>query len=58
MNAPNLTDIAGSLHKASCIINYASENALNSDDVGLGETLKAAEGLVLDAIRQLQEVHA
>jgi hypothetical protein len=58
MTAVNLTDVSGTLHKASCIINYVSENSLNSDEVGIGETLKAAEELVLHAIQQLQEAQS
>ncbi len=54
MNELKVTDVQGQLHQASCIISYVSENALNNDEVGLGETLKAAEELVLSAIRALR----
>jgi len=52
---PTLVDAMEELHRASCIINFVSENALEKDEVGLGETLKAAEHLVLNAIQKLQE---
>jgi len=51
------TDTAfGKLHRASCILGYVSENALNNDDVFIGETLKAAEALVVAAMEQMTEV--
>jgi len=53
-----IDDALGKLHRASCILGYVSENALNSDDVFIGETLKAAEELVLAAMAQMKEVKA
>ena len=49
-----IEDIQGALHRASCIVQYVADNALNNDDVGLGETLKAVEELVLKAIEDLR----
>jgi len=52
----NLADAMGKLHRASCILGYVSENALNNDDVLIGETIKAAENLVLNAMNEIREV--
>jgi hypothetical protein len=51
----DIENVMGKLHRASCILGYVAENALSNDDVFVGETIKAAEALVLDAYAQLRE---
>ena len=53
-----ISDAFSKLQRASCILGYVSENALNDDDVFLGETLKAAEALVLEVMEQMTEMKA
>jgi len=42
------------LHRASCIVAYLANTMLNADDVLPGETLKAAEELILSAMASVR----
>lgn len=47
-------DAMGKLHRASCIVAHIANGMLDADDVLPGETLKAAEDLILAAMEQLR----
>ena len=44
----------GKLHRASCIVGQVANTLLENDEVLPGETLKAAEELILAAMEQMQ----
>lgn len=48
------TDAIGKLHRASCIVAHVANGMLDADDVLPGETLKAAEALILAAMEQME----
>ena len=48
-------DVTGKLHRASCIVAHVANAALEADDALAGETLKAAEDLILAALDELCE---
>jgi hypothetical protein len=48
-------DAISKLHRASCIVAHVAEKLLDDDLVLPGETLKAAEELILAAIAQHHE---
>ncbi|NMW23377.1 hypothetical protein HFP05_02870 [Rhodanobacter denitrificans] len=50
----NMDDVVGRLHRASCIVQYVADTQLDKDEVGIGETLKVVEELVLSAMRGLR----
>lgn len=52
---PESDDAVGKLHRASCIVAQVANTMLENDEVLPGETLKAAEELILAAMEQLRE---
>lgn len=48
-------DAIGKLHRASCIVAHVANGMLATDDVLPGETLKAAEELILAAMEQIED---
>lgn len=48
-------EMFGKLHRASCIVAHVANAALEADDMLAGETLKAAEELIMSALDQLRE---
>ena len=49
-------DAIGKLHRASCIVAHVANGLLNTADVLPGETLKAAEELILAAMEQIEAI--
>jgi hypothetical protein len=49
-----IDDALGELHRASCIVQYVADTEIDNDNVGIGETLKTVEELILSAMRGLQ----
>lgn len=47
-------DAFGKLHRASCIVAQVANALLENDEVLPGETLKAAEELILAAMEQMR----
>lgn len=49
------TTVEAKLHRASCIVAQVAEKLLDDDLVLPGETLKAAEELILSAMAEIEE---
>ena len=49
-----MSELTGKLHRASCIVAYVANTALDADEPSVGETLKAAEVLILAAIEDIR----
>jgi hypothetical protein len=54
MTVKNVDDILGELHRASCIVQYVADTEIEKDEVGIGETLKTVEELILSAMSGLR----